>query len=89
MTFDDFFEKYKPVTNHLDNNASFEGVMFETFGEELEFVMNAAKENRVATYCDGDVGTWIVDGYHLVNRIGYFVTSIPIEEGFSVEVSDD
>ena len=33
MTIDDFEKKYKLVKNHLDENASHDGCMFETFGE--------------------------------------------------------
>ena len=32
---DEFDSIYKPVKNHIDNNASFSGYMFETFNEEL------------------------------------------------------
>lgn len=75
-------EFYKPITNHLDPNASWQdddgsGVMFETFGEEVEYVLQADR-NHVWTYSDGDDGSTIVcAGYWLVNRIGYFVTELP------------
>jgi hypothetical protein len=36
---------------------------------------------------DGDDGTYIVNGYHLVNRIHYFITEIPFEGEF-LEVLD-
>ena len=88
MTFEEFFDVYKPIENHIDNNASFEGVMFETFGEELEYVLSADPK-CVVTYADGDNGTYIFSGYHLVNRIGYFITSIPVEEDLCIEVSND
>jgi len=87
---------YKPIENHLDDNASWQdeegrGFMFETYGEELDFVLDAANEDnsRVWTYMDGDDGsTIIVDGYHLVNRIGYFITEQPFNgDTITVEVS--
>jgi len=38
MEFDEWCDTYKPITNHLDSNASFDGAMFETYGDEVEFV---------------------------------------------------
>jgi len=83
LTEDEWFEQFKPIPNHLDKNASFNddehGYMFETYGEELEFV-KAQDPNRIWTYCDGDDGgTFISDGYHIVNRIGYFITALPYD----------
>ncbi len=50
--------------------------MFESYGDEFEFV-KAQDSNRIWTYSDGDNGgTYISDGYHVVNRIGYFITSV-------------
>jgi len=84
LTEDEWFNTYKPIPNHLDENASFndgdQGYMFETYGDELEFV-KAQEPNRIWTYSDGDDGgTYISDGYHVVNRIGYFVTTVPYDD---------
>ena len=87
ITFEEWLEKYQPVDNHLDNNASFQdengnGIMFETFGEELQYVLSIANSepNQVWTYVDGDDGTYVTNGYHLVNRIGYFITAVPYDD---------
>ena len=87
MNLEEWFEKYKPINNHLDDNASFQdehgdGAMFETFGEELEYVLKIAntEPDRVWTYVDGDEGTWITNLYQLVNRIGYFITEVPYDD---------
>ena len=84
LTEDEWFEQFKPIPNHLDENASFNdgehGYMFETYGDEVEFV-KAQEHNRIWTYSDGDNGgTYISDGYHVVNRIGYFVTTVPYDD---------
>jgi hypothetical protein len=34
----------------------------------------------VWTYVDGDDGTYVTNGYHLVNRIGYFITEVPYDD---------
>jgi hypothetical protein len=41
MTEDEWYATYKPIKNHLDKNASWNGEMFETYGEEVEFVISS------------------------------------------------
>ena len=85
LTEDEWFEQFKPIPNPYDENASFqneegEGSMFETFGSELVFVRTSPL-NTIWTYGDGDNGgTYIWSGYRIVNRIGYFVTTVPFDE---------
>ena len=85
-TLETWMETFKPIANHLDDNASWQGysetygadtgVMFETYGDEVEFVLSQPAEN-VWTYLDDDYGnTIIIAGYHLAGRIGYFVTEV-------------
>jgi hypothetical protein len=89
LTEDEFDEMFELIENHLDDNASFDGCMFETYGEELEFVREKAKENRVITIVDGDNGNlFYTSGYHLVNRLGYLVTKEPLPDfEFEVELN--
>lgn len=89
MEIEEWDKIYSPVKNHLDENASFGGVMFETYGDELQFVLSQP-HNNVWTYIQGDNGTYIIAGYQLVNRIGYFITNTPWEDpNLSVIVSLD
>lgn len=77
---------YKPIKNPVTADASCDGEMFETYGDDLAFVMNQ-NPLCVWTYVDDDNGIpCIVSGYHLVNRIGYFVTENPFEEGSDIYV---
>lgn len=81
MTVEEWEEQYKPIANHLDANASWadedgNGIMFETYGAEVEYVF-AQPLALTWTYVDGEEGTYILAGRHLVNRIGYFVTEYP------------
>jgi hypothetical protein len=81
MDYDEWFDTFKPVPNHIDKNASFSdgehGYMFETYGDELKFIQEA-DDNLIWTYGDGDDGgTYIWSGYSFVNRIGYFITERP------------
>lgn len=81
MTYEAWAEKYKPISNHLDKNADETQVTFETFGVEVGFVLgvNYVDPSRVWTLVDGDEGTYIVDGFHYVNRLNYFVTDVGYE----------
>jgi hypothetical protein len=89
ITLEEWDKTYKPINNHLDEHASFGGAMFETFGEELDFVRSHL-DKFIWTYIDGeDDATYIVEGYHLVNRIGYFITEVPAPDGEFVSVVID
>lgn len=67
---------YQPITNHLVPNSSWSGWMFETYGEELKFVMSQPNEH-VWTWLNSDEGTFLSAGYHWVNRLGYLITEKP------------
>lgn len=94
LSAEEWTNTFKPLPNHLDSEASWQdennvGAMYETYGEELDFVrkMYADTPNYVWTYMDSDNGgTVIVDGYHLVNRIGYFITEVPQARDTTYEV---
>ena len=81
MTYEQWEAKYQPILNHLDQNASDKQRTFETYGVEVGFVLgvNYVDPKRVWTLIDDSDATYIVDGYHLVNRISYFVTQKPYE----------
>jgi len=95
LTEEEWFEEFKPLPNHIDEDASFndgdQGYMFETYGEELEFV-KSQEPNRIWTYCDGDDrGTYIFEGMRIVNRIGYFITTVPFDDSkaYQIQISND
>lgn len=71
-----WLQKFQPIDNHFDPDASWGGIMFETYGDELTFVAKQ-KTQHIWTYIDTDSGTAICAGFHLANRIGYFVTKYP------------
>lgn len=97
LTEEQFYEKYELIENNLEDNASFDGCLFETYGDELLVVQQMAKENRVITIIEGDeevendfgeptLNMYYVSGMHLVNRIGYLITKEPIKEEFQVKL---
>ena len=90
MTEDEWYEKYKPIKNPLDPNASWNGEMFETYGEEIEFV-KSTPDNFVWTLLDVDGKSLIVNGQSWVNRMGYFVCEVPWndDEFHEILIDDD
>jgi hypothetical protein len=85
ISFDKWLEKFKPVPNHLnptrgEYSEDDQSFTFETFGEDVEFV---AKQDprKVWTILDCDGKEYIGEGFHRVNRVGYFVTEVPFDEG--------
>ena len=86
MDFDEWCDTYKPIPNNIDTNASFDGTMFETYGAEVEFVKKADPA-YIWMYGDGDDGgTYIWNGWHIVNRIGYFITEVPCPPDTTIQV---
>ena len=71
--------KFKPIKNHLVSDP--DQKMFETYGEEVEFVTKA--DNKyVWTWRQGDMSDLIVAGYHYENRLGYYITEVPWEDEY-------
>ena len=108
---DEFYSKYKPIDNPFDSNASWDGKLLETFGQELEYCFHLSKrENRVWTILECDdieheaddesddifdenqeedyepTCFVIVSGFHYVNRVGFFITEKPYEDGEDIDV---
>jgi hypothetical protein len=105
MDFDEWCATYKPIKNHIDKDSSFNGEMFETYGDEVAFIKEQ-DNSYIWTYGDGDDGgSYIWNGWSFVNRIGYFITEVPCPidttiqikvssywyycEGCSAEIEDD
>lgn len=92
MTQDEWLAAYKPIYNHLDNNASFQdetgkGIMFETYGDEEQYIKTYPNPNCIWTYGDGDDGgTYIWNGWSYVNRIGYFITEVPWSDDEEIQI---
>jgi hypothetical protein len=79
LTEAQFDEQFPLVTNHLDGNASCNGCMFETYGAELAFV-RAQNPDCIWTLMTDDDGLLCLgSGYHVVNRLGYLISTVPVE----------
>ena len=86
MDFDEWCDVYKPIQNHIDTNASFDGAMFETYGDEVNFVKEQ-DGSHIWTYGDGDNGgSYVWNGWSFVNRIGYFITEVPCPADTTIQI---
>jgi len=86
LSFDEWCDIYKPIKNHIDTDSSFNGEMFETYGDEVAFVKEQP-EDRIWMYGDGDDGgSYIWSGWGFVNRIGYFITEVPCPPDTTIQV---
>lgn len=85
MTYDKWEEIYKPIKNTVSKYPDDSLIHFETYGEEVEFVkaQHAINPKTIWTEVDGDSGTYIVAGWHFVNRINYYITENAWDDEFT------
>lgn len=86
----EFDDRHPLLTNHLDPHAGWAvadaGCLFETYGRELQFVRRR-HPSTVWTLVDGDHGDQhLLSGFHLVNRIGYLVSTVAVPQGVDIRV---
>ena len=74
ISYDEWFDKYKPKTNkHGDV------IYFETYGDELDTVV-ATPNEYVWTVVDGGDYFGYSAGTHFVNRMNYIICEVPWED---------
>ncbi len=81
LTEEQFDERFPLLTNHLDGNASYDGCMFETYGPELAFVRQQNPDCIWTLMTDDNGLLCLASGYHFVNRLGYLISTVPVEAG--------
>jgi hypothetical protein len=85
LPYDEWFDKYQPILNEITGDEQYQ---FETYGDELQYVLQQ-DDKHIWTEMDGDEGVSIVSGYHLVNRIQYYITVKPWDDLIEIPVSID
>jgi hypothetical protein len=96
-----FYDKYKPIYNHLTGpyeEGQTEGEVigveqyFETYGKEVEYVKKQDGK-YIWTLIEAEGNLYILQGWHFVNRLNYLIASVPYEDGDPHEyldwISDD
>lgn len=92
VDWDEFESRYVPLQNHIEKDAPLSGWMFETYGKEYDYIIQAhnASPDRVWSFIDGANGdVLIVSGLIPFDCIGYVITENPIGSGESVSVIDE
>lgn len=95
MTEFDFEKKYS-YDSSIKSEVFGEGQegMLETYGNDVKEAIKIANKSpkRIWTMVDGDDGMYLINGYHLVNRIYYVVTNEEAEsddEYYLIESYED
>jgi len=93
ITEDEFQATYPLVPNHIETNASWTygdgpGCLFETYGEELDFVRRQDPRTvwTLTDHPDDENKELVQSGFHLVNRLGYLISAVPFPENTHIEV---
>jgi hypothetical protein len=92
LTEEEFAARYPLRTNHLNPTAGWAnrqgiGCLFETYSAELAFLHQQNPRTVWTLLDDGDGGQYVESGFHLVNRIGYLVSTVPVPERMVIQVS--
>lgn len=76
---DEFYERFEPLKNHIEKNASFDGCMYETYDEEYEYIVDQHCNNKnvqVWTIVTGEDDSMFYEtGIRRVNRVGFLITN--------------
>ena len=78
ITFDKWVRTYKPIRHSRRKSTPFSGCLYDAWSEKekLEaFRHCVANPKRIWTFMEMDGRLFIVAGWGLVNRLGYFVCS--------------
>ena len=82
ITWDEWQDTFKPIKNPNSRDPGFWGHMFETFGEDLDYIKSAnLPSGHYWTMVDGEgIHLDLVSGAQWVDRLGYFITEVPWDE---------
>jgi len=85
---EEFYSKYKPIKNPLDENARFYGCMYKNYDIGLGLVQKAheRKPLKIWTICDFDGDLIIESGFNFANSMGYLITSRSAPENTQIVV---
>ena len=71
--FEQWVEEYQPIINDNGKQNSYDNLMYETYGEDLAAVQSYPNE-QVWTLIEVEDKRYLIPGFHVVNRLGYFLT---------------
>lgn len=85
----EFETKFKPIKNQINTNTEYDGYGFGTHGAEYAVVQEMLKKDalKVWTVINGEVSTWLVSGWHYVNRDFYVITENAAPQDSFIEIA--
>jgi hypothetical protein len=90
LEYDEWQSGYSPIQNQVlpfGDERGYEGTLFETYGAELDYVIKVANLYPRTVWTLDDTGI-ICSGYHIVNRLGYFISLVPYRDNVCITVID-
>ena len=82
--YQEWATKYKPIPNHIEPSND---TMFETYGKEKQFVHDH-HASQVWTLVEAEGNLYLCQGFHHVNRLAYYIASVPFIDGNKDEYLD-
>jgi len=88
LTEDQFDSQFNTELNEVieSEDCAFDGCLYETYGIEHEFILSIAndveKNKHLWTIIESDDNDniYYLNGYHIVNRLGFLITKEPWED---------
>jgi len=80
LSYEEWMMKYKPI---CDTDGS--PIMYETYGNDYDYIADVDNEH-LWTWVDGGDYSVIANGFHFVNRLGYYVCTVPCSTDIFVQI---
>ena len=81
----EWFDKYKPIANHFHIDIMCHE--FDDYGKQKQFVHDH-HASQVWTLVEAEGNLYLCQGFHHVDRLAYYIASVPYIEGNKSEYID-
>lgn len=81
LTLLNWINEYNPIEDSEKNYVQ----MFETYGEDFDFI-KSQHPLTIWTLVEYEGEELITNGYHFVNRLGYYITEKQFDPELNIEV---
>lgn len=85
---DKWFKQFKPVKNKIQQDARFDGCMFETYDKELQEVQKSDPHTVWSVITDDNENECVTAGMHVINLVGYLITKKKWKDGEDWNIYD-
>lgn len=92
MTTDEWVAKYCPSQNPFTSDGPYDNTLIDYCTQKERDYLQKFSINQIWTLVSGDdENFYIIPGFHIVNREGFFITNIPYQNSDinSLEVNDN